>query len=233
MKADELLVLHYESLSQRAESLFQDLNKSLALRELFLKDPTSVVVERILGRDQKPSETRINQVNRLLFSLLSNTKFMEWSRQFQEKMEAQLQEIAQSEDPIEAMKLLLVRLNRAKLYQEIAEAALQFSDVETLYSLFALSSTRASFSAAEIRGLVEPIEAATEEAGNVFPIPVTALAILVLVVLVLIPGVTNEPTPLKLSRQDLLRISAFLSQQLTARAQEVRQTGKLTSFEPL
>jgi hypothetical protein len=77
MRNLELLVLHYESFSERVNAMFQEMRRSTAQRELFIRDPSLVIAERVL-RSPNPPRASLDYSNRLLYALLSNPN-LAWS----------------------------------------------------------------------------------------------------------------------------------------------------------
>jgi hypothetical protein len=232
MRAEELLVLKHDDLSRRTEALYKELSRSRAYRELFVSNPGGVIANTILTGYRNLSSTQINHGNRLFFSLLSNTNFMRWADDYRERVYDQARGILQeAADPIERAALLATTLDKPTIYRDIAEAMLQFADVELMYSLFNINiSTVAVLEASEFEtGYVIP---GPEDGGNVFAIPVfvVIIAIAILAIAFGPPGYLAET--FGLSREDFLAVSGFLTERLAARAQELRDGGVLTSVNP-
>ena len=112
MNANELLILNQGNFLGGVEELYRQLNSSPAFREQFLLDPAGVLSLTVFTEFESPTVGAINQANRILFSLLSNPKFREWAHGFQQRISAQIDEAAQSADRVEAIKMIVARLDR-------------------------------------------------------------------------------------------------------------------------
>lgn len=217
MKADELLVLQYDNLSESVASLFSQLDDSPSLREYFIKNPTQVIAKYLLSPEDKLPAANISQGNRLLFSLLSNEGFMDWSRQFQSRIENRIREASESERSDEAFKTFMATLDREEIYREIIDAAQRYGDREMFYSLMVKDQSPESFLVPASNNL--RIDVAVD-------IEIAIYAVLVLLVFAIdISFAPVEP----LSRLDLRRISNLMSDRLIERAHEIRESGVLTS----
>jgi len=133
MRAEELLILNYRGYSPRLEGLFQKLHTALSFREIFVKDPAGVFGKEVFP-EHHLSPGQINQGNRLLFSLLSHPKFLEWRKRFAEKIQDQVKEVGEKENPAEAARRLIARRDRSQVYKEIAQASLEFVDLAIIHS---------------------------------------------------------------------------------------------------
>jgi hypothetical protein len=235
MRAEELLVLKHDDLSRRAEALYQQLSRSRPYRDLFVRDPGGVIVNTILTGYRDLSSTQINHANRLFFSLLSNARFMRWAEDYREKVYDQAREILQdAADPIERAALLATTLDKAAIYHDLAESMLKFADAELMYSLFNINtSTIAALETSEFEA--GRMRLANEDGGNVAIVPVFVLFVFVAIMALLAAPYNDKSVNAEsfgLSRQDFLAVSGFLTDQLTARAQELRDGGVLTSVDP-
>ncbi len=172
---------------------------------------------------------KINQANRLLFSLLSNPKFQEWGAQFAQKRQQEIEQI-QSEyhiqDAEDARNLFLVKLDRSKIYREIAEAFVSFSDIETIYSMLTIDHIK-TVPQRLLPGTISDYAYDVAVDIETFIYAVAALAVFVAGVIALVVGVLTR----NISRDDLLKVSHIMVEELNARAQLLRERGSLTSFE--
>jgi hypothetical protein len=246
MRADDLLILDYGDFSERAQELYERMNDSPHIRERLVKDPAGAVNEMLLqGTVTPPSRGTINQANRLLYSLLSNQEFMEWSQSYQEKIQEQLRQIAEEHDSEEAFKLLVERIDRSELYREITEAILEHADREILYSIIAIDpddprppwpwpprpdpwpgpGPRPWPGPGPDPGPLLP-RAAVAVDIEVLIYAVAAVAVFAVAVAAVVAGAVREG----LSREDLFRLSNSLTEQLQARGQELREQGILFDF---
>src|SRR5262245_60096898 len=104
MRSEDLLILGYDGFSERTAHFFRGLNESRALQELFLRDPAGTLSAEVLPPGKMPAAARLNQANRILFSLLSNPNFTSWSEQYQKGLEAEMADIVALKDPSEEFK---------------------------------------------------------------------------------------------------------------------------------
>jgi hypothetical protein len=226
---DSLLVLKHDDLARRLQDLYGQLSESRSFREYFVKDPSSLIASTVFSGYRDVSAARINQANRLLFSLLSNARFMEWSEEFQNRVLEEAQEIVNLADPVETAALLSALVDKNRLYREIADAMLEFGDKELIFSLTVSDAPEREPRVSE----VDVAAAIRSGDDNVFPI--VTFVLFVIVAALVIPLWVAPPPGMEvgvgLSRQDLQSVSNFLVDRLTARAQEIRDSGVLTSFE--
>lgn len=213
MRSDDLLVLRYDDLSARSTAFYQKLAESPAFRALFLKDPAGTASAMLLPDDEQPPPGQIRRANRLLFALLSNPGFMEWAAGFQ----SGLRERVGAEDLPEAerRKLAAVTLDRAAVYREIIDAMVEHMDAEMLASLLAGGSAGAAGVAARPPDRQLPVA--------VLDTPAVIIAPYNLWVVIEVAGSVVDAV----SRVDLERAAAFLSEEVPARAREVRASGAL------
>jgi len=57
--------------------------------------------------------------------MLSNPRFLEWSEQFQARLENQARQLSNTDDPEEAMKMLVASFDRTQIYREVVDAVQQ------------------------------------------------------------------------------------------------------------
>lgn len=150
MRSDELLILNYGGFTDKVGGFYRDLNDSEALRELFLKDPAGILSRRLFADSslQLLTAARINQANRLLFSLLSNAKFLAWAREYEKALRERYQSPKRPKkaagDEDEATKTLVAKLDRAELYRDLVKATMEFADLEWFYSRMVLDPDRSA-----------------------------------------------------------------------------------------
>src|SRR5436305_4703409 len=85
VKPQELLILKYKDFRSDVSRFFVELNEEPGLRDLFFKNPSLVIRTRLpsLGRADIDGQDEVT--NRLLFSALSNDKFVAFLKLYQEK----------------------------------------------------------------------------------------------------------------------------------------------------
>ena len=234
MRSEEMLVLNYRNFSSRLESLFGSLGKSPAALESFARDPAGVFGKHVFP-EHNVSAGELNQANRVLFSLLSNPRFLDWSKKFEQKIRDQLKKVGKKVDSAEAIKQLTATLDRAELYKEIAKATLSFADLELIYSMTVIDPD-------VIRGVLrdpfppigpDPLgcdlaSVAVEIETFVYAVAAVAVFVVAVAAVAVIPAASVLEN---VSREDLRRVSNFMTTQLLAHANEVRLSGSLTSVD--
>jgi len=206
MRAEELLILNYRGYSPRLEGLFQKLHTAPSFREIFVKDPAGVFAKEAFP-EHNLSPGQINQGNRLLFSLLSNPKFMEWRKRFEEKIQEQVKEAGEKENPAEAARRLIARRDRSQVYKGIAQASLEFIDLAIIHSgrIIDPDSIDLALQPDHLMPGPDPLggefaEVAGESETLVYAVAAAAVAAVAVTVL----GVGSPATTIeKLSREDL------------------------------
>lgn len=229
MRADELLILDYGDLSTHATDLFERLDNSRAFRELFIKDPTGAVGRVLLPGYSRPPVVHINQANRVLFSLLSNESFREWSRRYQETfVEDARQRFPDQEHP-EALRSFLAGYDVREMYQELVDGALQFLDREFLYSLLSIDLDHTPPRVPSF--VAQDDEEMPAASPVVVAVAVAVFAAIVAVAFLVVGPVVEPESDDGLSRDSLQRVSDMIAESLIARAEELRNAGALTSFD--
>jgi hypothetical protein len=232
MRPSELLILNYDGFNDRVEALFEQLTTSPSARELFLKDPASLVAKVVLPSGDQPRAAELAQANRILFSLLSNPKFIAWAKEFREELDSEIKQAAELDDPAEALKHLAVVLDRPEIYRRITSAAVKYCDKELMHNLLLPGPLT--------RGATNPAQPALSEAqlrrdDNVFVLASAVVAIFAVAlgvgVVFLVLGA--EYAPEGISRQDLRTVSTLISKDLAARAKAAKRSGALLSAGPM
>jgi hypothetical protein len=222
MKSHELLILNYQGFEDRLNDLYTRLEASRAMQEAFVRDPAGVIARLVLPGLADVTDAEINQANRLMFALLSNDGFMQWTQAFQERIEAQAREASTADDPAERLRMLLVTFDRPALYREVAQAALDHIDLEIIHSMMVRSPESIAASA-----LGQGREVSLRP--NVrLEIEIFAVAVLVLIVFAIdITPLAPNRAPEGLSRTDLQRVAAAIADGMSARARDLRASGAL------
>lgn len=224
MSATERLVLNQNNFAERTFAFYRKMNTSPNFMKKVVEDPARIMAEELFAGEDLPSVGEINQANRILFSLLSNPKFIEWSKDFEERMASQ---VKQEGDNIEALNRVVRNLDRSQLYNEIASAAQQFIDKEWIYNRMTINRSTAASNrisgpfrsgviAADIAVCIETFIYAVA-VGAVFAVAVAAVFL------------GESPVESGLSRFDLQRIASALAGEMDSRAQALRESGALLS----
>lgn len=82
---DKLIFLLPEEVSNQLDRIFERVAEDEKLRARFVDDPAGVMKE--LGTDV-PADINIGLINRVIFHLMGDEKFIAWSRNYNEKLRA-------------------------------------------------------------------------------------------------------------------------------------------------
>lgn len=227
MRRDQRLILEFPDFSVRLSQLFQRLDRDPALLRLFAQDPSGVVSRIVFPDEPEPALTAINSGNRLLFSLLSNKGFMNWAREYTDRMNQAAVASYPDLNSDDAALAYAATISTDEVYEDVVEAALQFADREMLTSLLAIDSEDADTLLASRTGLSSPTT-------NWSPVAVLVLVFVVVVAVhaVLALGTSGDVARGALpglSRDDLGRASRVMMEALSVRAEELRAAGVLAS----
>ena len=83
---NDYLVSNGISLRERVSDLFDELEKNKELAQVFVQNPTLVMQTKVLPEFEVLEENSINAANQLLFSVLSNDKFLKWTQDYGTKL---------------------------------------------------------------------------------------------------------------------------------------------------
>jgi hypothetical protein len=74
------------SLRKRISDLFDELEKNPELAQVFIRNPVLVLQSKVLPEFEVMGEDEIDAANQLLYSVLSNDKFMNWTQEYGAKL---------------------------------------------------------------------------------------------------------------------------------------------------
>ena len=132
------LVLNYHDLAKKTENLYEELRRSQAKRELFVRDPAAVLSARVFdGKDLK-RPARLDATNRVIFSLLSNPKFFAWARAYEQRIFRELSKAGIRKDTAENRRKAYLILGRRRIFRDMAEGLAKYGDPELFRSLIAV-----------------------------------------------------------------------------------------------
>jgi hypothetical protein len=221
--------LEYPEFAERLGSFLQRLNNDPALLQTFARDPSGVLSPSVFPDDPQPALSTINRGNRLLFSLLSNERFMTWSEQYTERLSASAVERFPDLDADEAARAFAATLSPDEVYQEIVDAMVQFVDRELLAALLVVDP--------------DDVDSLLGREAARAPSPVYGWVV-VLVLLFVVVAAVHAVVALGtsgdvirtgaipgLSREDLGRINRLMLDAMSERARGLRETGVLASTE--
>jgi hypothetical protein len=83
---NDYLIANGISLRKRVSDLFDELEKNPELAQVFIRNPFLVLQSRVLPEFAVMNEDSINAANQLLYSVLSNDKFMKWAEEYGAKL---------------------------------------------------------------------------------------------------------------------------------------------------
>jgi hypothetical protein len=83
---NDYLVANGISLRKRVSDLFDELENNNELAKVFIQNPTLVLQSKVLSEFEVIEENSINAANQLLFSVLSNDKFLKWTQDYGTKL---------------------------------------------------------------------------------------------------------------------------------------------------
>ena len=89
---NDFLVTNGISLRKRISDMFDELQRNPELAQVFIKNPTMVLQSKLLPEFEEVDEELINAANQLLYSVLTNEKFMTWLEKYQNKLVNQYNE---------------------------------------------------------------------------------------------------------------------------------------------
>ncbi len=200
----EPLVLKHEDLRGSVAGLFGELNGSQRLQKIFINDPSRVVLSAILPKGAgMPSDQRLSEANRFLFSLLANGDFRDWAREYQEKLNEGLRSGALNPKDID----------KGTLAQDLVEAFGRYGDPSLITALG---------NQAMLPDKDELEQHGVEVAISIY-ILVVSVIVLVIVAIDLTPLTSDEYADKRLSPAEI----RSLADQLVNQAKRRQQAGSL------
>ncbi len=116
---NDYLVANGISLRKRVSDLFDELEKNNELAQVFIQNPTLVLQSKVLPEFQVLEENSINAANQLLFSVLSNDKFMKWTQDYGTKLIDRYNKTGKVPD-------------KKKILRDFAKGIIEYGDPELL-----------------------------------------------------------------------------------------------------
>lgn len=136
MSVQKPLVLNISDLTAKVYNFYHKMDTSKTYRDRFLLDPMETLSKDIPRGTFSKGAIRLSKTNRLLFELLSNKKFMEWTKGFERDIESKINATLTANESTKAQMELASYLNQNYFYCEIAHAMFECIDLETFQSLF-------------------------------------------------------------------------------------------------
>lgn len=216
-KPHELLLLKYHDLRNEVAHLFEVLNSDQSLRELFFTNPILVIRTKLPSLSPIDLNNQQDEVaNRILFSVLTNNRFIDFLNGHQKKKRRLLDQLLR--DP--GNERIIRQFDERAMKAEFAAALLKFGDKELISNL--LGSTLPP----------TPTPPTLIIFHTILLLEVAVLIsvhVLVQIVVKLAIGTAGEAIPrtlgdVPISASELRRIT----DQLLATAQKMRENGGLT-----
>ena len=123
---NDYLVANGISLRKRVSDLFDELEKNNELAQVFIQNPTLVFQSKVLPEFQVLEENSINAANQLLFSVLSNDKFLKWTQDYGTKLIDQYNKTGKVPD-------------KKKILRDFAKGIIEYGDPKLLSDLLETS----------------------------------------------------------------------------------------------
>lgn len=203
------LVLEHDGLRTSVADLFAVMRGDAKVRQLFVSNPTDVILTSILPDYQgKLSDQRVSEANRFLFSLLANDDFRGWAGKYQAKINAD----------IAAGRITVDTLDRGTVVQDMAKAMARHGDEPMMVAMLNRPGNKAS------DGLSTEVELNVEVTIETY----IAVAAVLILVLVLIDFNVNDPADKALQTKVSASQMRSLADHLTRHAQRLKASGQLS-----
>lgn len=212
MNTQELLLLENEEFRKKVDYLFAKLilDKDENYLQVYLNNPSELFVRELLpdGTDEFPAQ-EVSDGNRFLFSVLSNSDFLNWLKQYQEEI---------------ILKLKVdktIKPNKAEILKDLAGAMVQYGDKEMAFTFLNAFSSPTNRKRNPKPG--------DEDVAVAVLVAVAAVVIVVVVIApIALISLRNNPLtepimPANITAQQL----RALADQLTAQAEKFKTDGKL------
>ena len=125
---NEYLVAQGINLRERVSELFDELANNPELAQVFIRNPIVVLQSKIFPEMPVADEESGNAANELLYSVLTNEKFMKWTEKYQKSLVDQYNQTGKIPD-------------RKELLQGLAKGIIEHGDPKLLSDLLALPQT--------------------------------------------------------------------------------------------
>jgi hypothetical protein len=125
---NDYLVANGISLRKRVSELFDQLEQDRELAKVFIQNPIVVLQSKVFPEFPVADETSVNAANQLLFSVLTNERFMQWAKKYQKSLMAHYNKTGEIPD-------------KRELLQTVARGIIEHGDPKILTDLLDLSQT--------------------------------------------------------------------------------------------
>ncbi|MBK6012624.1 hypothetical protein JHN45_15895 [Streptomyces sp. MBT53] len=219
MDARDLLILKAPEITERLSALNDRLAADRGLRELYIRNPTEVIVAIAFpGANVKAAEA--SRGNRLLFSLLTNERFVAWARQYHQQLLDEATSAGLSEDPDEALRTYVALSGRSGMLEDLVVEVARVADPAIVASLHWRDD----------RDHDRHPDGPDISDWVCVEIALVVYAVAVFAVFVGLPLSTGLPTGF--SRLDVSSVALQLTNDLRRRGATLRESGTLTKLPP-
>lgn len=126
---NDYLVANGISLRKRISDLFDELEKNPELAQVFVRNPVLVLQSKVLPEFTVMDEDAIDAANQLLYSVLSNDKFMKWTQDYGAKLIDQYNKTGKLPD-------------KKKILHAFAKGIVEYGDPRILSDLLEIPQTQ-------------------------------------------------------------------------------------------
>jgi hypothetical protein len=135
MQPDQLLLLNYDDFTNKINEMLIKLKDDENYRRAFLFNPAEVGFDSVfknftditVGNDES-----IYQSNRLLFLMISNQEFIQWSKEYQQKITREARLEGKTIDKMQALR-------------DVAEAFINFGNSDIILSIIQAAGSKDQF----------------------------------------------------------------------------------------
>jgi hypothetical protein len=214
MITQELLLLEYDNLIEKIDTLFKKLitDNNQNYLQVFLTNPSEFFVKELIFDDIEFPLQEISDGNRFLFSVLSNDLFYKWLQDYQNDIIEKMQ----------SEKTILPDKNQ--ILKDMAGAMVQFGDKEIAFTFLNAYTQIANRQRPRGHG-DDDVAVVTLVAVAIVVIVVAVIAPIALISLRINPlGSTILPTNISVQQM------RSLADQLVSQAKKYKEDGKLTDI---
>jgi hypothetical protein len=206
--ARELLILKYENFQTDLPVFFKTLKYDKEVQKLFFTNPSLVLRTKLPSLGTRDFDIQHDAAaNRILFSVLSNDRFMEFLSDYQVKKVNAMKRLIKSPGDRKAA----LELNEKTIRLQFADAMLKYGDKEILSNIFGVN-----MSSAQLKNTL-----------NFFVIFILIIIVIVIIHALVFLGTSGDLLPTRakapISAAELRKIA----NQLIAAAKAARESGKL------
>jgi len=192
-----LLKISRPEISSGLKKLLELLEEDVEIRKKFIFDPAGVIAISFSDSLGKLSIDKIDEANRLIFSILSNDQFRSWAEEYNEEMS----------------KTFSLRdpdcLDKRKIRKDLAEAILKYGDPDLIDALLGPRERSEALTTIDIQS----------RADTVVYVETAVAAIAVAIVIVLVTAVDATPRAPDLEKN--MRISKLSAPDLRAISEQL------------